>query len=114
MSMEIIMQSKLTIAIYKPKSDRDDEMLEVLKSHTPLLKELGLISNKPAYLARSSNGHIIEIFEWLNEEAKVIAHSHPLLQPVWSKMMEICEFPSFSELPESASSFPNFETINID
>jgi hypothetical protein len=106
------MNSKLAIAVYKPKEGKEKEMMSILKDHLPLLKRLNLISDKTGFLARSSDGSFIEIFEWRGEEEKIIAHSHPELKPVWDKMTEICDFPSLSELPEAGHNFPNFEVLD--
>lgn len=106
------MAKKLAFAMYKPNEGKENELKEILKEHLPILKEYGLISAKETYTIRAKDGTIIEIFEWLSEEAKVIAHQHPAMRQLWGRMMAICTFPAMQDLDESKKSFPNFEIVD--
>jgi hypothetical protein len=101
----------LAFAMYKPNEGKEDELNEILKSHLPVLKEYGLISDQAPYTVRSSDGTIIEIFEWKDEESKAIAHQHPAMRSLWGRMMGICTFPAMSDLPEGKKSFPGFSVL---
>ena len=104
--------STLAFAMYKPHEGKENELREILETHIPMLKEYGLITDKGTFQVRSKDGTIIEIFEWVNEEAKDIAHKHPAIMSMWGKMMPICNFPAMKDLPEAQKSFPGFEVIN--
>jgi hypothetical protein len=105
------MDKKLAFAMYKPKEGKEQELEEILIQHIPLLREYGLISEKETHTVRSNDGTIIEIFEWISDESKEVAHQHPAMRSLWGKMMAICTFPTLSDLPESKKSFPNFTVI---
>ena len=102
------MERQLAFAMYKPKEGMEQELEEVLKLHIPLLKEYGLISEKETCTVRSKDGTIIEIFEWMSEESKAVAHQHPATRSLWGRLMAVCTFPTLSDLPEAKKSFPNF------
>jgi hypothetical protein len=75
------------------------------------LKEYGFITDRPTITAQSTDGTIVEIFEWASEEAKRGADQHPAIQQLWSKMMPICTFPAMKDLPEAQKSFPNLAIL---
>lgn len=105
------MERQLAFAMYKPKEGKEEELQEILKLHLPVLKEYGLISEKETYTVRAKDGTMIEIFEWMSEESKAVAHQHPAMRSLWGRMMAVCTFPTMSDLPEAKRSFPNFSVI---
>ena len=102
---------QLAFAMYKPKKGKLAELKKLLKDHIPTLRKYELITNKGAFLVQSTDGTLIEIFEWASEAAKDAAHKHPAIMKIWGPMMPICEFPAMENLPEAAKSFPNFKVI---
>ncbi len=104
--------TNFTMPMYKATSEENQKALfEILKNHIPTLRKYELISDSPAYMLQSTDGTIIETFEWKDEKAKQIAHEHPAIRTIWGKMEGICEFPSLSDLPESKKRFPNFKVL---
>ena len=101
----------LAFATYKPKAGQEDALLELVAKHLPILRELGLATDKPSYTAKSSDGTIIEVFEWTSMDTVNAAHQHPAIADIWEKMTLIADFVPMSSLPESAKPFPGFEII---
>lgn len=101
----------LAIALYKPAEGQTDELMLILHDHLPTLRRLGYATERPGVLARSSDGTVLEIFEWASDGAKAAAHQHPDIRALWARMMPICTFPSLSELPEAEKPFPNFTLV---
>ncbi len=99
--------------MYKPKDGSEEDLKNILKDHLPVLKQLGFITGAGHFFARSANGTLIEIFEWVSEEAKVAAHQHPAVREIWGRMMPICEFPALKDLPEAQNRFPNFDLLPV-
>jgi hypothetical protein len=105
------MQRQLAFAMYKPKEGKEQELEQILEQHIPVLREYGLISEREAYTVQSKDGTVIEIFEWMSEEAKAVAHQHPAMRSLWGRMMAACTFPTMSDLPEAKKGFPNFLVV---
>ena len=97
--------------MYKPKPGKQDELMKIVQKHVPLLKKYELITERPAILARSGDGTIIEIFEWLSDGAKDAAHQHPAIAQLWEAMAPVADFPAMKDLPEAQRPFPNFEIL---
>jgi hypothetical protein len=113
MNEKLSIQGKaLAIATYKPKQGKENELMKLVATHLPTLRELGLVTDKPSYLAKSSDGSIIEIFEWASGDAINTAHQHPSVAEIWNKMGLVADFFPISSLPESESPFTGFEIIN--
>lgn len=103
----------MAFAMYKPLEGKDEELLKVIEQHIPKLREIGLITNRSSYLARSTDGTIIEVFEWKDEEAKRMAHSNEDIRHIWTLMEDLCTFPAMADLPEANKGpFPNFDIIS--
>ncbi|MDJ0838261.1 MAG: hypothetical protein QNK37_17220 [Acidobacteriota bacterium] len=105
------MSNQMAFAIYKPNEGKADELMDMVKKHLPKLREYGLITDRDVYLARSSDGSIIEVFEWAGPDASRRAHEHPAIAAIWEAMGAVAEFPVLATLPEAGSRFPNFAMI---
>jgi len=105
------MSTILAFAMYRPAPGKKEELQEILKDHIPTLRELGFITDGTAYSLESKDGTLIEVFEWVGEEAKTEAHHHPAIRTIWAKMMDICTFPGMNTLPEAEKGFPGFEVV---
>ena len=104
--------SSLAIAMYKPVDGKAADLKEILQDHIPALRKYELITEATAYMVQSTDGTIIEIFEWTDDKAKQAAHEHPAIRTIWGKMEGLCQFPGLKDLPEANRPFPNFEIIN--
>lgn len=105
--------SMFTMAMYRPHPGKESELAEIIKGHVPILREEGLITEFPPVTLISVDGTLIEIFEWLSEEAKDKAHSSPKVWPVWEQIMRVAELVSLSSLPEAEHPFPNFKRVDL-
>jgi hypothetical protein len=104
----------LSIALYKPTPGNEEKLMEILKEHVPALRKYELITPGTAYTAKSTDGTIIEVFEWTGEAAKNAAHEHPAIRTIWGKMEGICEFPALQNLAESKKRFPGFDLFSTN
>lgn len=101
----------LAFASYKPKQGQEANLMELVEKHLPKLRELGLVTNRDNYVAKSSDGRIIEVFEWVSSDAVSAAHQHPAISDIWEKMAQIADFLPMNSLPEGNESFVDFEII---
>jgi quinol monooxygenase YgiN len=101
----------LAFATYKPKAGQDKALLELVKKHLPILRELQLATDRSNYIAKSKDGTIIEVFEWTSMNAINAAHQHPAVANIWEKMTMIADFIPMNSLPEAGRPFPGFEIL---
>lgn len=104
--------TKIVLAIYRPKSGKEKELEKLIKSHTPILRELELITNRPRLTLKSDDGSYIEVIEWINVEAAEKAHEHPAVAKVWEGMEAISDFRKLSDLSEAGKTFSHFSVVS--
>jgi hypothetical protein len=100
-----------SIAAYAPKPGFEEKLLEIVKSHWSVLHGQGLVTEKIANIMRATDGTIVEVFEWVSEEAIEAAHENPVVIALWEKFNEACEYRPLSTLAETAEQFANFEAV---
>ena len=60
---------QFVIVTFKTKTGREEELKKIVLNHVPTLQSIGLATSRPAYIMRSKNGTIVEVFEWVSQEA---------------------------------------------
>jgi hypothetical protein len=60
---------------------------------------------------RSSNGAVIEVFEWLSAEAIELAHKNEVVIEMWGQFAEVCSYIPISQCPETANVFSEFSPL---
>ena len=99
---------EVVIAMYRPKEGKLAELEKLVQKHFSVLKEYGLTTDRESFIGRSSDGTILEIFEWASASAAEKAHDHPAVAKIWEAMAMVCEFGRLEQLPEAANRFPHF------
>ena len=102
----------ITVAAFRPKPGREDELLGVIADRLPLLRSLGLATEREPVLCRAADGAIIEISEWASPEAIERAHETPEVHALWERFEACSGFISVRELGETEGPFATFEAIN--
>lgn len=100
------------IACYRPKAGKEEELLAVLRDHLPLLRAEGLATDRPANVMQAADGTILEVFEWVSQEAVEQAHENERVKALWDRFAEVCEYVPPSAVPENHAVFPDFEPID--
>jgi hypothetical protein len=85
-----------SLAHYRVKPGCEEQFLEILDRHTVTLRELELVTDREAemYLGteRGADGpFIVEVFDWVDEDAAARAHTHPRVSALWESMGPMCE-----------------------
>lgn len=101
----------IVFALYKPHAGKEAELLSLVRRHYPTLRKYELATARVPIVSRSSNGTIIEVFEWVDELSHKRAHEHPEIAAIWERMDVIGEMPKLRSLPECAETFPHFEPV---
>jgi quinol monooxygenase YgiN len=101
------------ICPYKPKPGKEQEFLEVLKTHIPILSGQGLVREQKSLVLRSKNGTIIEIFEWKSQEAIEQAHKNPAVLEMWKEFDKTCTYEKLADLEECKNLFAGFIPVEL-
>jgi hypothetical protein len=104
--------SRIVIVAYKPKAGKQAELTELLITHVPRLKALGLVTERTPIIAQSAAGDFIEVFEWASQEAIETAHNHPEVQQMWGEFAAVCEYQPVANIAETSNLFSEFTPVN--
>lgn len=108
-----MVMGSLVIAVYRPKRGKSKELLELVRSHVPILRRLGLATQREVVAGKARDGSILEIFEWVSEEAIDRAHHDPVVQRLWKRFNAVSDSVALSALAEGGSPFPGFEPLDL-
>ena len=98
---------------YKPREGREEDLLELVRRHGPVLVESGLVTDRPFIHGRASDGSVLEVFEWLSEDASKSAHDDEAIIAQWAAMAECAEFLAVGELEEMMSPFAHVTPLEL-
>ena len=104
---------ELCIALYRPHDGKADDLMKLVEQHLPLIRRLGLATERAAIHATAEDGTVLEIFEWADGAAAEKAHSDPDVAALWGAMAEIADFPTLGDIPEAATRFPHFRPLSL-
>jgi hypothetical protein len=107
------MTSQIVFALYRPRAEKDAALRRLIARHIPALRRLGLITDRPAVLARAGDGTYVEVFEWVSETAARTAHDHPDIAEIWDGMEAIADFTTLASLAEATRPFTHFEPVEL-
>ncbi len=105
--------SVMVIACYRPKPGKDAALLELMKSHLPVLRGEGLAGDGPSLCGRAKDGTYVEVFCWKSQEAIDAAHENPNVLAMWEKYGEVCDFATIGDLPEAKQMFSPFAPVDL-
>jgi quinol monooxygenase YgiN len=100
------------IVAYRPKPGREVELLEVVRSRVPLLREEDLVTDRAPVIVQAKDGTIIEVSEWKSREAIEAAHSNPKVLALWNKCFAVCDCVPLNTVAETAEMFAGFAPIS--
>lgn len=101
----------ISVACYRPKPGSEDALREVLRDHLPVLRGEGLITERVPIVMRTADGTIVEVFEWVSQEAIAGAHNNPVVLELWKRFDAVCSYEIPSNLAEFTQLFAHFEPI---
>jgi hypothetical protein len=101
----------IALILYSPRKDREQELVEMLQNNIPVMRKLGLVTDREQIIARTKDGSILQVFEWKSEDSQDQAMAHPVCQEMWLKVGNISEFQKPAVLAEFNEVFSMFETL---
>ena len=105
------MSGVIVIVAYRPKPGKQTELLDLVRSRVPTLRNEGLVTNRDSTIMRARDGTIIEVSEWKSQEAIEAAHKNSNVLVMWNRFFEVCDCIPLNALSESAEMFAGFEPI---
>jgi len=104
----------MVIACYRPKPDGEGELLDLMKTHLPILRAEGLVGDEPSLCGRAKDGTIVEVFTWKSQEAIEQAHENPAVIAMWERYAKVCDFMPVGELDEANQLFSPLAPIDLN
>jgi quinol monooxygenase YgiN len=101
----------ISVACYKPKPGSEKALVELVREHLPPLRAQGLVTERAPIVMRTTDGTIVEIFEWVSQEAITGAHTNPAVLELWKRFEALCSYETPSHLVEFQNMFAHFEAI---
>jgi hypothetical protein len=101
----------IALILYSPRKGREQELVDMLQNNIPVMRKLGLVTDREQIIARSKDGSILQVFEWKRDDSQDQAMAHPVCQDMWLKVGNISEFQKPVAVAEFNEVFSMFETI---
>ena len=99
------------IVAYRPKPGKGDEVLALVRSRVPNLRQEGLVTDRQPVIMRSRDGTIIEVSEWKSKKAIEEAHKNPRVLAMWDKFFAVCDCVPLKTVAEAETMFAGFEPL---
>jgi quinol monooxygenase YgiN len=104
---------RFVIVAYAPKPGKTEQLLAAVRKHLQVLQAENLVTDRPAYVMRTADGTILEVFEWRSAEAIAKAHSTPAVQALWAEFGAACDYRPLSGIAECQQMFAEFEPVTL-
>src|SRR5258706_11457810 len=101
----------ISVACYKPRPGCEHALLELVRNHLPPLRVEGLVTDRAPIVMRCADGTVVEVFEWVSQDAIAGAHKNPAVLELWKKFEAVCWYETPANIPEFRNMFSNFEPI---
>jgi hypothetical protein len=101
----------ISVACYKPRAGCESALLELVRNHLPPLRAEGLVTDRASIVMRTADGTIVEVFEWVSQEAIAGAHGNQAVKDLWKRFEAVCWYETPSNLAEFQNMFAHFEPI---
>ncbi len=99
----------MVVACYKPRPGCEDALLALVHNHLPPLRDQGLVTERAPVVMRAADGTIIEIFEWVSQDAIAGAHENPVVLELWKRFELVCTYDTPANIAEFQNMFAHFD-----
>ena len=101
----------LIICSYRPHAGREDEARMLMAGHVPLLRDHGLVTDRPVIQGVAQDGALVEIFEWESVEKSRGAPAIAEIGAHWKAMSAVMDFVPLAQLAEAQHAFAHFNPL---
>jgi hypothetical protein len=102
----------VVIAAYRPKPGKEVPLEALCREHHSILSAEGLVTPRTPVLMKSTDGTLVEVFEWNSPEAIEQAHTNRAVLALWDRYAEVCDYVKLPQLPESDMLFAGFAPLD--
>ena len=103
---------KVVIAAFSPKAGKEEELKQVIADRLPLLRQLGLATDRVNITMRAANGTILDVSEWVDDKAIERAHETPEVLELWQRFDACSEYVKLESLDDIRQEFATFDAVN--
>lgn len=103
---------QISVAAFRPLEGKEAELMAVIAERLPILRRLGMATDREPINMRSRDGVIISVSEWVDDDAITRAHSHPEVLAMWERFGACCEYVKLESISESQDDFATFEAVS--
>ena len=104
--------SRGVIVIYRPKKGKDGALLQLVKDHMSILRTQNLVTDRAPIIMKAGDGSIVEVFEWKSAEAIEEAHQNEVVQELWERFSQVCDYEIPVNVKEFQGLFSEFDVLN--
>lgn len=104
---------RFVIAAFRPKAGMQAQLRAVVRKHWDVLKDRGLVTDRPRYAMQAGDGTVLEVFEWRSAEAVEQAHHDPAVRALWAEFDAVCDYVPLAVLAEAQHPFSEFEPLPL-
>lgn len=101
----------LVICSYRPHPGHEAEARALMRAHVPLLRQHGLITDRPVVQGTAKDGELVEIFEWESVEKSRAAPTIAEIGDHWKAMSAVMDFVPLAQLAECQHAFAHFTPV---
>lgn len=102
----------IVISCYKPKPGQAAALRALMREHLPILRGERLATERESIMMVAQDGTIVEVFEWVSAEALANAHTNPVVQEMWARYANVCDYVPIAAVPEAQTLFSGFVSIS--
>jgi hypothetical protein len=99
------------VTCYKPRPGCENALLNLVHQHLAPPPAEGLVTDRTPILKRTANGTIVEVLEWVSQDAIAGARRNPVVLDLWKHFEAVCWHETPSNLPELQNMFSHFEPV---
>ena len=103
--------TQIVLVCYQPKEGKAEALKALVKEHVTILLGLQMATNRTPVIMEAKNGTILEVFEWVSEEAIKNAHTNPEVHKMWAQFNEVCTYVAPTALEECQHIFSGFKAV---
>ncbi|HEY4232277.1 MAG TPA: hypothetical protein VGM76_02530 [Lacipirellulaceae bacterium] len=104
---------RISVVAFRPKPGKEAELKRVLATRLPLLRRLGLSTDRTNITMRAAAGTLVDVSEWTDDAAIERAHSNPEVLELWRQFDACCDYVKLDTLAEVHHDFATFDAIAL-
>lgn len=106
--------SRIGFVLYRPRKGKEDELIKMIQTHFPFLRQEGFITERKVVGMKTKDGSIMVVFEWKTRESIGEAATNSVVQNIWMQVSKVSDFDKPGSIKEFHDMFPDFEALTIE